>query len=317
MGQLLSFIQGSDHAEQIFLDFENAQPGDEERDLHKAVGDVLGRGPVILDKLFKYAGCEDHIRKAIVNPGPETEEQAWEAVLPAVDQLQEFYEFSLELEQCFPKLLVALCRNDPKASLSNQQALAKQLADVFDFVLRFDDAKMINPAIQNDFSYYRRTLNRMKLSKKDANIKIRDELANRMSLFFAYPTPMMKVLSETTAKFLSTATAPEQVVPRENVTVALATMANVCHDMVEKKKFPNDATNMFCLRAMVGSIILYDHVSEQGAFVKRSPVNVKGCIQVLKGYTVSSTDGLLNALRFTTIHLGDPDTPGSIKQMLA
>lgn len=63
---------------------------------------------------------------------------------------------------------------------------------------------MVNPAIQNDFSYYRRTLNRMKLSKKDANIKIRDELANRMSLFFAYPTPMMKVLSETTAKFLST-----------------------------------------------------------------------------------------------------------------
>ena len=63
---------------------------------------------------------------------------------------------------------------------------------------------MVNPAIQNDFSYYRRTLNRMKISKKDLNIRIRDELANRMSLFFAYPTPMMKVLSETTAKFLQT-----------------------------------------------------------------------------------------------------------------
>jgi len=315
MGQLLSFINGTDHAEQIFLDFENAQPGDEERDLHKAVVEVLGRGPFILDKLFKYAGCEEHIRKAIVNPGPETEDAAWEAVLPSVDQLQEFYEFSLELEQCFPKLLVALCKNDPKASLSNQQALAKQMADVFDFVLRFDDAKMINPAIQNDFSYYRRTLNRMKLSKKDANIKIRDELANRMSLFFAYPTPMMKILSETTARFLSSAT--EQPVPRENVTTALATMANVCYDMVDKKKFPNDDTNSFCLRAMVGSIILYDHVSEQGAFIKKSPVNIKGCIQVLKNYTASSTDGLLNALRFTTIHLTDPDTPGSIKQMLA
>ncbi len=38
---------------------------------------------------------------------------------------------------------------------------------------------MVNPAIQNDFSYYRRTLNRMKLSKKDMNLTIRDELANR------------------------------------------------------------------------------------------------------------------------------------------
>ena len=35
--------------------------------------------------------------KAITTPGPETEEAAWQAVLPAVDQLKEFYDFSLEL----------------------------------------------------------------------------------------------------------------------------------------------------------------------------------------------------------------------------
>ncbi|KAK5574939.1 hypothetical protein RB653_010193 [Dictyostelium firmibasis] len=312
MGQLLSFINGNDHAEQIFLDFENAQPSDDERELHKTVGEVLNRGPAIIDKLLAYAGCNEFIRRAITNPGPETEDAAWEAVLPSVDQLQEFYDFSLELETCFPKLLVALCKNDPKSSLSNQQALAKQLADIFDFVLKFDDAKMVNPAIQNDFSYYRRTLNRMKLSKKDANIKIRDELANRMSLFFAYPTPMMKVLSETTVKFLS----QDTTVPRENVTTALATMANVCHDMVEKKKFNNEEINMFCLRAMVGSIILFDHIHPQGAFVKKSSINIKGCIVTLKETNTSSSPGLLNALRFTTIHLNDVETPGAIKQLL-
>jgi hypothetical protein len=313
MGQLLSLISGSDNAEKIFIDFENAQPSDDEKELHKSVAEVLDKSPLILDRLLKYTGCEEFIRKAITTPGEETENAAWEAVLPAVDQLQQFYEFSLELEQCFPKLLVALCKNDPKSQLSSMQALAKQLADIFEFVLRFDDAKMVNPAIQNDFSYYRRTLNRMKLSKKDANIKIRDELANRMSLFFAYPTPMMKVLSETTAKFLST----DNSIPRENVTSALATLANVCHDMVAEKKFTQEHYNMLSLRAMVGSIILYDHVSEQGAFVKKSPINIKGCIQVLKNYTASNTDGLLNALRFTTIHLNDPETPGSIKQLLA
>lgn len=93
---------------------------------------------------------------------------------------------------------------------------------------------MVNPAIQNDFSYYRRTLNRMKLSKKEHNITIRDELANRMSLFFAYPTPMMNTINETTVKFLSSG---EGGVPRENVTNALATMANVCQEMVEKRRF--------------------------------------------------------------------------------
>jgi len=313
MGQLLSLISGSPDAEKIFIDFENARPSEEEQELHTQVSDVMNKSPQILDKLLKYTGCEEFIRKAITTPGAETEDAAWEAVLPAVDQLQQFYDFSIELEQCFPKLLVALCKSDPRSHLSSHKSLAKLLCDVFDFVLRFDDAKMVNPAIQNDFSYYRRTLNRMKLSKKDTNIKIRDELANRMSLFFAYPTPMMKVLSETTAKFLTADTS----VPRENVTSALATLANVCHDMVEGHKFQQEHYNLLSLRAMVGSIILYDHVSEQGAFVKRSPINIRGCISVLKNYQQHNTDGLLNALRFTTIHLNDPETPGAIKQLLA
>lgn len=312
MGKITSLLTSGKEIQEIYIDFENAKPSDEEKEIHGTVSAVLDKGPQVLEKLFKYDGCEEYIRKAITTPGPETEEAAWNAVLPAVDQLQEFYDFSLELESSFPKLLIALCKNDPKDSLPNQQALAKLLADVFDFVLRFDDAKMVNPAIQNDFSYYRRTLNRMKLSKKDLNIKIRDELANRMSLFFAYPTPMMKVLSETTVKFLSSDTS----VPRDNVTSALATMANVCHDMVAKKKFEADNTNMFCLRAMTGAIILYDHLSAQGAFAKKSPINIKGAITVLKGYSQSPTDGLLNALRFTTIHLNDPETPNSIKQLL-
>jgi hypothetical protein len=49
---------------------------------------------------------------------------------------------------------------------------------------------MQNPAIQNDFSYYRRSIN--KGSRKN-EAKIKDDMANRMSLFFAYPTPMLKV----------------------------------------------------------------------------------------------------------------------------
>eukprot|EP01120_Amphizonella_sp_Union-15-10_P006261 TRINITY_DN1977_c0_g2_i1.p1 TRINITY_DN1977_c0_g2~~TRINITY_DN1977_c0_g2_i1.p1 ORF type:complete len:316 (-),score=50.99 TRINITY_DN1977_c0_g2_i1:155-1102(-) len=298
----------------IFLDFEKATPeSEEERQVYESVAAVLDKGPEVIEQLGEYIGCEEYIRKAITSPGAETEKAAWEAILPAVDQLQNFYEFSLELEQCFPKLLVALCKGtDPTQTISTQQALAKQLADVFDFVLRFDDSKMVNPAIQNDFSYYRRTLNRMKLSKKDQNIKIRDELANRMSLFFAYPTPMMRCLSETTVKFLK-----QNSIPRDNVTNGLALMANICQDMVDKNKFSSAQTNMFCLRAMTGCIILVDHIHTLGAFHRKSPINIKGCITVLKNFLDNPTYGLLNALRFTTIHLNDPDTPTSIKQLLA
>lgn len=295
------------------IDFEKAVPQtDAEKEIHANVSAVLNKGPNILERLQSYQGCEDFIRKAITNPGPETEEAAWEAVLPAVDELKQFYDFSLELEEVFPKLLVALCKTDPKANLANLQSLAKQLANVFDFVLRFDDLKMVNPAIQNDFSYYRRTLNRMKLSKKDLNISIRDELANRMSLFFAYPTPMMNVINETTVKFLSQG----EGVPRENVTNALATMANICQEMVEKKTFENTDTNMFCLRSMTGSIILFDHLHATGAFSRKSPIHIKGCITVLRNINGPAKDGLLNALRFTTIHLNDPDTPANIRHLL-
>jgi len=312
MGKVIGLLSEKEASVDVFIDFENAKPSDEERALYDSVTQVLEKGPIVLDKLLKYDGCEEYIRKAITNPGPETEDAAWQAVLPAVDQLQEFYDFSLQLEDVFPKLLVAMCKNNPKDSLAHQQALAKQLADVFDFVLRFDDAKMVNPAIQNDFSYYRRTLNRMKLSKKDLNIKIRDELANRMSLFFAYPTPMMKVLTDTTVKFLSNDTT----VVRPDVTAALSMMANVCEEMVRNKKFENDKTNMFCLRAMTGAVILFDHLDPAGAFVKKSPVKIRQCITTLKTFTAQPTDGLLNALRFTTLHLSDPETPNAIKQLL-
>jgi len=175
------------------------------------------------------------------------------------------------------------------------------------------DLKMVNPAIQNDFSYYRRTLNRRKIQRIDQNITIRDELANRMSLFFAYPTPMMNVVNETTVKFLS----QDSSVPRDNVTTALATMANICQDMIVKnKQFTQDSTNMFVLRAMTGCVILFDHLHSVGAFSKRSPINIRGAITALKSYQGGSTDGLLNALRFTTIHLNDPETPASIRQLL-
>jgi CYRIA/CYRIB Rac1 binding domain len=273
---------------------------------------VLGEVPTILEKLQTYKGCEDSIRKAITTPNETNEQEAWDAVLPAVEQLKEFYDFSLELEKCFPRLLSALCKDDPKEMLAKRQALVKQIAEVFDFVLRFDDLKMVNPAIQNDFSYYRRTLNRMKLSKKNMDIIIKDELANRMSLFFAYPTPMMNVINDTTAKFLQ----PSNPISSDNVTAALQIMANVCEEMVRENKFQSADTNMFCLRCMVGAIILFDHVDPIGAFSKRSPINMRGCITAIKSFDGFPTDGLLNTLRFTSVHLNDPETPAYLKSSL-
>lgn len=62
---------------------------------------------------------------------------------------------------------------------------------------------MKTPAIQNDFSYYRRTIHRHRMDLTLTTDIMSSELANRMSLFYAHPTPMLKVLSESTTKFVA------------------------------------------------------------------------------------------------------------------
>jgi len=233
MGHLLSaFVYTNDDANNLVIDFENAKPnGEEEKALFEQNNKILTKSPFMLEKLSNYKGCADSIRKAITAPTPESESEAFDAVLPCVETLREFYEYSIELEQCIPKLLAGLSKD--KTHLADQQALVKQLADLFNFILRFDELKMINPAIQNDFSYYRRSLTRAKkVTELLSRIVVKDELANKMSLFYAYPTPMMKCLSETTSKFLGA----KDGIPKENVHSVLASITNICANMVEKKK---------------------------------------------------------------------------------
>lgn len=73
---------------------------------------------------------------------------------------------------------------------------------------------------------------------------------------------------------------------------------------------------MFTLRVMTGLIILYDNFHPVGAFVKNSPVDVKTSVKVLKRQPPDLAEGLLNALRYTTTHLNDENTPKQIKSLL-
>lgn len=109
-------------------------------------------------------------------------------------------------------------------------------------------------------------------------------------------------------------------------------MATICRIMIESDRVTEPAQVVFCQRVMVGAIILYDHVHPIGAFAKKNQAidvshqcavnmltlhQMKATIKAIKGGAdPSQQDGLLNALRFTTKHLGDEDTPKQIKTML-
>eukprot|EP00052_Salpingoeca_macrocollata_P034052 m.10367 g.10367 ORF g.10367 m.10367 type:complete len:325 (-) comp5883_c0_seq1:117-1091(-) len=324
MGNLLNVLSkdGKRPTQDVFLDFENAQPTPEEEEVHARVAAVLSRSGDILNELDNYKGAGDSIRQAISHPANEDfQNEAWQSVCPLVSKLKTFWLYSADIETVLPMVLEALCAQSPMEALEQKQATAKQFAEIIQFVMRFDDMKMTNPAIQNDFSYYRRTLSRKKMSNPggdDDSAVVTHEEANRMSLFYAYPTPMLKALSDTTYKFVTESKA----IPVENTTDCLSAMASVCRTMIETpeyhQRFADSATILFCQRVMVGTIILYDHVHNIGAFSKKNPsIDIPRSIKVLKMHQNPHLEALMNALRYTTKHLNDEDTPKSVKALLA
>ncbi|XP_075225691.1 CYFIP-related Rac1 interactor B [Lycorma delicatula] len=331
MGKLLSLLARDDsnccspQKYDVFLDFENAQPTEGEREVFEEVQHVMSSAETILEELAVYKGAGREIREAISSPTEETQHRAWVTVVPLVTKLKRFFDFSLELEEVVPKILGELCSGamTPTQHLETQQALVKQFAEILEFVLKFDEYKMKTPAIQNDLSYYRRTVSRMRIFRDQGDNTlprlpdVSTEVANRMSLFYAHATPMLKVLSEATSRFVQENTE----IPIENTTETLSTMAKVCLRMLESPsliaQFQREETQLFVLRVMVGLVILYDHVHPHGAFVKASNVDVKGCVKLLKDQPAVRSEGLLNALRYTTKHLNEDATPKHIKNLLA
>ncbi|XP_030630343.1 protein FAM49B [Chanos chanos] len=323
MGNLIKVLTRDldNNAGNFFLDFENAQPTETERKVWDEVNKVLTEAEAILNDLQSYSGAGEAIRQAIQQPNDDSvQEKAWATVVPLVGKLKKFYLFSMKLEQALHDLLRFLTSThcSPTQHLEQEQALARQFAEILHFTLRFDELKMTNPAIQNDFSYYRRTLSRMRINNVavEGQNEVDNEMANRMSLFYADATPMLKTLSAATTKFVS----DNHDLPIENTTDCLSTMASVCKVMLEtpeyRTRFTNEDTVLFCLRVMVGVIILYDYVHPAGAFVKSSKIDMKGCIKVLRDQPPNSVEGLLNALRYTTKHLNDITTSKQIKNML-
>ncbi|NXK18835.1 FA49B protein, partial [Arenaria interpres] len=326
MGNLLKVLTYNelDQGPNFFLDFENAQPTEAETAVWNQVNAVLEEAQAVLAELQSYTGAGQEIREVgWGRPG-----HGAGAVLPcaSVFPAGEVHRSgtgtrgALSPENALRSLLEALTSPPyaPTQHLEREQALAKQFAEILHFTLSFDELKMTNPAIQNDFSYYRRTISRNRINnlQLDAESEVNNEMANRMSLFYAEATPMLKTLSNATTKFVS----ENKTLPIEDTTDCLSTMACVCRVMLEtpeyRSRFTNTETLLFCMRVMVGVIILYDHVHPVGAFAKTSKIDMKGCIKVLKDQPSTSTEGLLNALRYTTRHLNDDTTSKQIRALL-
>lgn len=172
MGALISLIKQSNANEETpfaslaLVDLNiQVDPSPQEASLVLQSNLLLSQSDTLLPLFQEYQGCGLLIRAAISSPSKLTEDAAWEKVLPAVAKLRDYYEFALKLDQVASSIIQFLCSNSSLlANLDANTTSAKKLADLLLIVAKYDECKMSNPNIQNDFSYYRRTLSKMRMS---------------------------------------------------------------------------------------------------------------------------------------------------------
>lgn len=291
MGGIFSSILGGTYPADVFIDFENAEPTSGEEKVWSATNEVLLEGEQLITEIKDYKGCGD-LQRAAMKGNSEAERACFDALLERVAGIHRIYLFANKLNTAFPVLLSAVITTDDegKETLSSKQALAKQVGGLIDFAIRFDSQRMMTPDLSNDFSYYRRLLPKF---SSDENIVVDSDEASAMAMFTAQPLPMINALAKAGGAAAS---------QNDHVEMGLAVLANSCCGMIRNKSFTTPATNLFCARAMTGAIVLYDHIAEMGVFHKKSPVQLRACINVLKNEFPREGVGLMSSIRYSTVN---------------
>lgn len=293
MGLDFSSLCGDGARPGVDIDIGNSEPNSDEKAVYEMVvaaeeNKEAGRAAVEKN-LEEYDGCQAVIKKAIENPGPESELEAFEELLGAVASISSFYEYSLELDKVFKKLMEHLAdayEGNPSAEvLVENPALATKLANILDFALGFDSARMMKPSLSNDFSYYRRLAPK---HAKHPDIKVKDEAASTIALFTAQHIPMLSTV-------IKAAQSVAESGAQHYVTTVLGIFANSMLHMLQTN--PEHEQAQVMRRAMAGALIVFDHVDMLGVFRRSSGVAVKKIVVYLKR---ENEQGLLGSIRYSS-----------------
>mmetsp|Transcript_23851 Transcript_23851/g.64400 ORF Transcript_23851/g.64400 Transcript_23851/m.64400 type:complete len:209 (-) Transcript_23851:430-1056(-) len=178
-----------------------------------------------------------------------------------------------------------------QGAITTSPELAAALAQLVAFMYRFDQAKLYESGIQNDFSGYRRVMNKC----SGVALPLDESAASVVSMFVAQPGPFAHRLG-----------VAFQALGADSRLV-LAELCNACCGTIDRSKGKEPAQKMdgfgssvdFCRHVMVGCIILYDRGSKSGAFGSRDIAVVK-CCTAAKKRGGADTASLCNALKYST-----------------
>ncbi|XP_030604517.1 protein FAM49A-like [Archocentrus centrarchus] len=206
-------------------------------DSHPMYGTVTALRSSIRDRLLHPKCLRERYRRsflpAVAIQNPSLQEREWNSVARWSSSLRRFYSFSLKVEESLPESLTCPPLT-PTQHLERKQALGKQFAEILHFTLRFDELEVCGNTrvklIHTLSLFYFITIHLWFLHPQlDIESEVNNEMANRMSLFYTEATPMLKTLSNATTNFVT----ENKILPLENTTGCLSTMASVCKVMLE------------------------------------------------------------------------------------
>jgi hypothetical protein len=117
---------------------------------------------------------------------------------------------------------------------------------------------MLKPEIQNDFSYYRRSLGSKSLSNGDvATPPVTADLANVISMWLAQNLPMISSING-----------------RETRSAAIGHLANVCCGLILRNVCQENEVAKV-MNIMIAATVIYDRIAPEGSFSNNSLVKVR------------------------------------------
>lgn len=374
MGHIISFIKqlkenGYEEVDEkfgIFLDFESnnlefAEASGSEKELSSKIEEKLNSSLELLEFLKNYgAGGKQTIQEASSKPGDcAVQDAAWNKMVPLVCTLLDLKKMTDSLNEMVPEILGKMWEvKTSRESLDLIEVFKKnmflviQLGKMLDYDMRFDALKMAAPSIPNDISYVKRQFTiRSKSNTATADEEYSEVLniqnLEALSMFFINPTPALNSIITIITKFFANGEKKDE--PLE----LIVSFCKVCIKILDsdiRGKFQRFGTIGMMYRIMVATTLLYDHLHDDGVFVKESPISIKLVVDLLEDEAgirrkrtrsrgksppkpldekISSGDrksldevveqakNLLSVLKYSNKHLKAETTPKSVEQMFS
>ncbi|OHT15036.1 putative protein FAM49B [Tritrichomonas foetus] len=297
----------------VFIDLENPSSSNPtERQHADEISNLVNSD--LMQKFGNYRDAQAQTNAAISNPNEQTGTVAWDAVLPLVEFQGQVFDFASKTSQKFKELLDFLIASGKSQMAKNTQFLdidyeancviVNAICEIAQLVFYFDSTKMRLPKLLGDLSYFRRVVTR----RPDyPDYEALYAKSTEMTMFYANSSPLFSQC--TSAIILST----EQ--DKSSFLTAISGLANSLISTIKNHKFSNEKTNIKCLSGITFAILLYDHISTNGAFHQKSPIHVRDGLYALKTFSPRQTE-LINIIKYSSKHLSDDSTPANIKDML-